>query len=141
MSVMAELSDRLGARSYAMGEVCRLLDVRPHTVRYWEKVVPFLSARRSAFGRRAFTTRDVSLLYRMRHLIRDSHYTIEGASERLWSELSDDEQDARGRIGAMRAELLEARSRLQRRRARDASAATPGSVRAGRRRARPAGSG
>jgi DNA-binding transcriptional MerR regulator len=114
---MAASSGHLAVRSYSMGDVSRLLEVRPHTVRYWEKAVPFLSARRSAFGRRAFTARDVSLLYRLRHLVRDARFTLEAASERLWLELSDDEQDARARIGAIRAELLAARSRMLRREA------------------------
>ena len=45
-----------------MGEVCELLGIRPHTIRYWERSVPFIAARRNAFGRRVFGARWFPLL-------------------------------------------------------------------------------
>lgn len=103
------------ARSYTMGEVCQLLGIQPHTIRYWERSVPFVAARRNAFGRRVFGAREVSMLYRLRHLIVDGRNSTREAAELLWRELSDGSQDTRGAIGKMRADLLDARNRAQRR--------------------------
>ena len=104
------------ARSYTMGEVCELFGLRPHTIRYWERAAPIVAARRNAFGRRVFGAREVSLLYRLRHLIVDAGLPAREAAEALWRELSDDEQqDARGAIVKMRADLLDARNRVRRR--------------------------
>ena len=98
-----------------MGEVCELLDIRPHTIRYWERSIPFVAARRNAFGRRVFAAREVGMLYRLRHLIVAGGNSTKQAAELLWRELSDGEQDTRGEIGKMRADLLDAHSRVRRR--------------------------
>ncbi len=98
-----------------MGEVCELLGIRPHTIRYWERSVPFIAARRNAFGRRVFGAREVSMLHRLRYLIVDGGNSTREAADLLWRELSDGSQDARGAIGKMRADLLDARNRAQRR--------------------------
>lgn len=101
-----------GVRSYTIGEVGHLLEVKTHTIRYWEREIPFLSPQKNVYGRRRFSSKELGLLHRLRHLIFVNKYTLQGACERLWRELSDDEQDTRSHITIMRAELLEARSRL-----------------------------
>lgn len=91
--------------AYPIGEVERLLGVKAHTLRYWEKEIPLLQPRKDSFGRRVYSGRDLGLLLRLKHLLHDRHFTIEGAREQLIAELSDASQDARGMLEAIRAEL------------------------------------
>jgi DNA-binding transcriptional MerR regulator len=99
---------------YSIGEVSRLLGVKTHVIRYWEEEVPFIAPQKSHSGRRVYSERDVQVLLRFRHLLYDSKYTIDGARQRLWTELQPEHADLKARIAAVRTELLEALHRIKR---------------------------
>lgn len=92
--------------AYQIGEVERLLDVKSHTLRYWEKEIPLLQPRKDPFGRRVYSSRDVTMLLRLKHLLHVRHFTIEGAREQLMLELSGDGQDLRALVDSVRSELV-----------------------------------
>ncbi|MFA6506046.1 MAG: MerR family transcriptional regulator [Treponemataceae bacterium] len=92
--------------AYQIGEVERLLDVKSHTLRYWEKEMPLLQPRKDVFGRRVYSSRDVTMLLRLKHLLHVRHFTIEGAREQFMLELSGDVQDVRGLVDSVRSELV-----------------------------------
>jgi DNA-binding transcriptional MerR regulator len=92
--------------AYQIGEVERLLGVKSHTLRYWEKEFPLLQPRKDAFGRRLYSGRDVTMLLRLKHLLYRRHFTIEGAREQLMIELSGRDQDIRGAVDSVRSELV-----------------------------------
>lgn len=91
---------------YQMGEVERLLGVKSHVLRYWEKEFPMLQPRKDVFGHRSYSGRDVRVLLRLKHLLYVRRFTIEGAREQLLQELSGTDQNARGIVDAARAELV-----------------------------------
>jgi len=93
---------------YQIGEVERLLGVKPHTLRYWEKEIPLLQPRKDAFGRRVYSGRDVTLLLRLKHLLYERHFTIEGARGQLLLEMTGAAQDARAIVDALRSDLVSA---------------------------------
>jgi DNA-binding transcriptional MerR regulator len=111
--------------SYHIGEVERLLGVKSHTLRYWEKEVPLLQPRKDAFGRRAYSGRDVSLLLRLKHLLYERRFTIEGAREQLLLERSGGRQDLRALADSVRSELVAAYFLCRRLRAEAAAALDP----------------
>ncbi len=89
-----------------MGEVERLLGVKPHVLRYWEKEFPMLQPRKDVFGRRVYAGRDVRVLLRLKHLLYVRRFTVEGARAQLLRELSGTDQDTRAVVDAARAELV-----------------------------------
>ncbi len=91
---------------YQMGEVERLIGVKPHVLRYWEKEFPMLQPRKDGAGHRVYSGRDVRVLLRLKHLLYARRFTIEGAREQLLLELSGADQDTRGVADAARAELV-----------------------------------
>jgi len=91
---------------YQIGEVERLLDVKAHALRYWEKEIPLLQPRKDLGGRRVYGSADVALLLRLKHLLYERRFTIEGARDELLSEMSGAGQDARAAVAAARAELV-----------------------------------
>ncbi len=101
-------------RTYPIGQVSSLLGVKPYILRYWEEEIPFLSPRKSRSGRRAYTEREVQLLLRVRHLLYEQRYTIEGARNRLWAELNGGDRSLRSAIAEVRGDLLAAWGRLRR---------------------------
>ena len=51
-------------KKYTIGQVSKLLDIKAHVIRYWEKEFDFLSPVKSASGRRMYGDRELNLLYR-----------------------------------------------------------------------------
>lgn len=93
--------------SYSIGDLERLLRVKAHVIRYWEKEIPFIQPVKDQYGRREYRDRDLQILLRLKYLLYDRRYTLEGAKNQLYMELAGENQDLRGRISAIRSELLD----------------------------------
>jgi DNA-binding transcriptional MerR regulator len=93
-------------RKFAIREICDLLGVKQHVLRYWEKEIPLLSPKKGISGHREYSWADLEMLIRIRHLLYERGYTIAGARQRLWEETRAEYQDAKALISALRAELV-----------------------------------
>jgi DNA-binding transcriptional MerR regulator len=78
-----EIPDKL---YFKIGEVSDLLSVEPYVLRYWESEFPSLSPKKSGTGHRLYRRKDVELLLRIKHLLYEKRFTIEGARQWLQSE-------------------------------------------------------
>lgn len=78
-----EIPDKL---YFKIGEVSELLGVEPYVLRYWETEFPGLSPKKSGTGHRLFRRKDVELLLRIKHLLYERRFTIEGARQSLQAE-------------------------------------------------------
>ncbi len=112
-------------RSWSIGEVARLLGVKPYIIRYWESELPLLSPRKGLSGRREYSSREIRLLMRFHYLLHEKKFTIEGAKRRMWEELGSGEQDVGARFDAVRADLVEALMTVRRGRAGGSAATAP----------------
>lgn len=91
---------------YSISEVADMTELEPHVLRYWETEFEALRPKKNRAGNRVYTERDIEIVRRIRHLLRDEKYTIEGARQVL----------ARGEPSAeeaARAELVELRAFLE----------------------------
>jgi DNA-binding transcriptional MerR regulator len=93
-------------RKYSIGEVCRLLGVKPHVIRYWEQEIPFLSPKKTVSGRRTYSDHDIQLLHRIRYLLYEKRYTIEGVRKRIWEEINSQQVDIKIKIEEIRSDLI-----------------------------------
>ena len=93
-------------RHFTIGEVCRALDVKPHIVRYWEQEIGILSQSKDLGGRRIYTLADLQLLFRIKFLVQERKFTVEGAAQVLLNEVDGESADAKAQVHAVRAELL-----------------------------------
>ena len=75
-----EIPDRLYFR---IGEVSRLVGVKPYVLRYWESEFPAVAPRKSPTGQRLYRRRDVELLLEIKRLLYEKRYTVEGARKHL----------------------------------------------------------
>jgi len=71
---------------FKIGEVSDLLAVEPHVLRFWEGEFPPLSPKKSGTGHRLYRRKDVELLLRIKHLLYERRFTIEGARQALQKE-------------------------------------------------------
>ena len=71
---------------FKIGEVSDLLAVEPHVLRFWETEFPVLAPKKSGTGHRLYRRKDVELLLRIKHLLYERRFTIEGARQALQRE-------------------------------------------------------
>src|SRR5205085_910059 len=79
-----EIPDKL---YFKIGEVSELLGVEPYVLRYWESEFSLLSPKKSGTGHRLYRRKDVELLLRIKHLLYEKRFTIEGARQLLHAEI------------------------------------------------------
>jgi DNA-binding transcriptional MerR regulator len=78
-----EIPDKL---YFKIGEVSELLGVEPYVLRYWETEFHVLAPKKSGTGHRLYRRKDVELLLRIKHLLYEKRFTIEGARQSLQNE-------------------------------------------------------
>jgi DNA-binding transcriptional MerR regulator len=74
---------------FKIGEVCDIVDVQAHVLRYWETEFPMLSPQKNRSGQRSYRRRDVEIALRIKELLYDDLYTIAGAKKKLQGELRE----------------------------------------------------
>jgi DNA-binding transcriptional MerR regulator len=90
-----EIPDKL---YFKIGEVSELLGVEPYVLRYWETEFPALSPKKSGTGHRLYRRKDVELLLRIKHLLYEKRFTIEGARQSLQATARDPKPRATKRV-------------------------------------------
>jgi len=74
---------------FKIGEVCELVGVQAHVLRYWETEFPMLSPQKNRSGQRSYRRRDVEIALRVKELLYDDLYTIAGAKKKLQIEMRE----------------------------------------------------
>jgi DNA-binding transcriptional MerR regulator len=74
---------------FKIGEVCDLVSVQAHVLRYWETEFPMLSPQKNRSGQRSYRRRDVEISLRIKELLYDEMFTIAGARKKLQTEMRD----------------------------------------------------
>jgi DNA-binding transcriptional MerR regulator len=68
---------------FRIGEVCALIKVQPHVLRYWETEFPMLTPQKNRAGQRVYRRKDVEMVFRIRDLLYEEKFTIAGAKRKL----------------------------------------------------------
>ncbi|MFH0798629.1 MAG: MerR family transcriptional regulator [Pseudomonadota bacterium] len=68
---------------FRIGEVSDLVGVKPYVLRYWESEFPDIKPTKSKSGQRLYKRRDVEMLVKVKGLLYDERFTINGARKRL----------------------------------------------------------
>jgi len=104
-----EVPDRL---YFKIGEVARLVGVKPYVLRYWETEFSIVRPGKTRARHRLYRRKDVETLLEIRRLLYAERYTIEGAKRRLRESgrLADEAQTAldegAATLARVREELL-----------------------------------
>ena len=75
-----ELPDKL---YFKIGEVAKLVGVKPYVLRYWETEFSIIRPGKTRSRHRLYRRRDVEALLEIKRLLHNERYTIEGAKRRL----------------------------------------------------------
>ena len=68
---------------FKIGEVCELVEVQAHVLRYWESEFPMLQPQKNRAGQRTYRRKDVEMALRIKELLYDEGFTIAGAKRKL----------------------------------------------------------
>ena len=74
---------------FKIGEVCDIVGVQAHVLRYWESEFTQLSPQKNRSGQRSYRRRDVEIALRIKELLYEDLYTIAGAKKKLQTELRE----------------------------------------------------
>jgi len=66
-----------------IGEVAKLLGVKPHVLRYWESEFPSLKPKKNPSGQRIYAKADIAAIVEIKNLLYNQRYTISGAKRML----------------------------------------------------------
>lgn len=93
--------------TYSIGEAEELTGIKSHILRYWEDVIPGFAPKKDLGGRRIYTERDIDLILRLKYLINERKFTIEGARDEILRETMnyDSKAEVLDSIRQIRSEL------------------------------------
>jgi DNA-binding transcriptional MerR regulator len=74
---------------YKIGEVCKLAELQPYVLRYWETEFPQLSPNKSGGGQRLYTRGELDTILRIKDLLYKEGFTIAGAKKKLEQETNE----------------------------------------------------
>lgn len=76
-------------QTFKIGEVCRIADLQPYVLRYWETEFLPLAPAKGGGGQRAYTQREIDIILRIKELLYSEGFTIAGAKKKLEHEIDD----------------------------------------------------
>jgi DNA-binding transcriptional MerR regulator len=76
------------SRLYKIGEVCKIAEVQPYVLRYWETEFAPLAPNKSGGGQRLYTRREIDVILRIKQLLYSEGFTIAGAKKKLDVEIA-----------------------------------------------------
>jgi DNA-binding transcriptional MerR regulator len=79
-SYQNELPDKL---YFKVGEVSAITGVPPYVLRFWETEFKKIKPKRTPSGQRLYRKNDIELILRVKHLLYEKKYTIQGAKQHL----------------------------------------------------------
>jgi len=100
---------------FRIGEASRIVGVKPYVLRFWEKEFDFVKPEKSSSKQRLYRRQDVVALCKIRQLLYEERYTIEGTRKKL-KELSasfEPEKSETSRLLYLKSELLAVRALIQ----------------------------
>ncbi|MFO7930187.1 MAG: MerR family transcriptional regulator [Desulfosalsimonas sp.] len=110
MSSGGQIPDKLYFR---IGEVTEITGLAAYVLRFWESEFPAIKPRRTDSGQRLYRKSDIEAILRVKHLLYDKKFTIQGAKKHLKNAQKQTGAPGADRvISEIRAELEDIRAIL-----------------------------
>jgi DNA-binding transcriptional MerR regulator len=79
-TMATEIPDKL---YFKIGEVCKITNVEPYILRYWESEFKLIKPYRTKSNQRLYRKKDVEAVLKIRKMLYDQKFTIAGAKKKL----------------------------------------------------------
>jgi len=80
---MADTNTDIKKLYYSIGEVCKLTGLKSYVLRYWETEFRELRPPKNRAGNRTYRKKDINTILRIKELLYDKKFTIDGARNQL----------------------------------------------------------
>lgn len=80
-AIMQDLTDKY----YNIQQASEIIGVKPHVLRFWESEFSELKPKKSQTGRRIYQKRDIAIIFKIKQLLYDEGFTIQGAKQKIKS--------------------------------------------------------
>ena len=97
---------------FKIGEVSKITDLPAYVLRFWETEFSCIRPKRTSSGQRQYRKSDVEMILKIRQLLHEKKYTIQGAKQYLRGEKAEKPESAGGVLNEVRAELQRIRALL-----------------------------
>lgn len=99
---------------FRIGEVTEITGLAAYVLRFWESEFTLINPRRTESGQRLYRKSDIEAILKIKHLLYEKKFTIEGAKKHLKKQTKQSsETDTGALIAQIRAELETIRSMLE----------------------------
>ena len=92
---------------YSIGEVSKMVDLKSYVLRYWETEFKQLSPPKNRAGNRTYRKKDIDLIIRIKDLLYNKKFTIEGARSMLGRKKPSKSPLLDNQLDSIKKELLE----------------------------------
>lgn len=83
---------------YSISEVCSMIALEPHVLRYWESEFPQLRPKKNRAGNRAYRDKDIETIEYIKRLLYEEKYTIPGARKKLSESKDSDVKESEEKV-------------------------------------------
>ena len=80
---MAEDPTKIKKLYYSIGEVSKITELKQYVLRYWETEFKELSPSKNKAGNRTYRQKDIDLIIKIKDLLYNQKFTIDGARNML----------------------------------------------------------
>ena len=105
-----EIPDKLYFR---IGEVSKIAGLPTYVLRFWETEFPRIRPKRTSSGQRLYTRSDIELVLKIKHLLYEKKFTIQGARQHLSARTGKKKTPAKQMLEELHSELKSIRDLLQ----------------------------
>lgn len=98
---------------YSISEVSKITELEQYVLRYWETEFEQLKPAKNLSGNRIYTNKDIQLILKIKKLLRDEKYTVEGAKKMLKTLAADEAIEAERQESGISGNLKSVKSPAQ----------------------------
>ena len=108
-SILTEIPDKLYFR---IGEVSKIAKIPAYVLRFWESEFSRIRPKRTAAGLRLYSRADIELILKIKTLLYEKKFTIQGARQHLSVRSRKNEASEKRLLADLHAELKSIRDML-----------------------------
>ncbi|MGD8880664.1 MAG: MerR family transcriptional regulator [Desulfobacterales bacterium] len=101
-SKLKDIPDKLYFR---IGEASKIVKLPTYVLRFWETEFPRIRPKRTSSGQRLYTRKDLELILKIKNLLYEKKFTIQGARRHLSAKTSKKDMPVKQLLKELHSEL------------------------------------
>ncbi len=97
---------------FRIGEVSKIVKLPTYVLRFWETEFSRMRPKRTSSGQRLYTRKDIELIFKIKNLLYEKKFTIQGARRHLSAKTGKKDRPIKQQLKDMRSELKSIRDLL-----------------------------